>query len=1686
MDRSNIFSMKLATISNLFALQTDGEEDNDACKQFSAQFIQDLEELHASSGMSGTDYTDCYKEAVQYLIQVCANVPFICQEFSAACHRLLEYCFSVVISRDWMQVDTACQQSLAGSLLTAHQYLVPWAGHGFFLAAGLAVEPWSHPSLHKILLGQSISQEEVHAYVAYEGHYLCQERIKILLEENYVTHALNLSLYCAHDSEMRKNSIYLETLVMLQDDLQKADEMWNEIQWHQCTQQVIPIIHSLLNYAVSTAATVSSMLILKEWQMETTSLKDMRHITLLWVMANWQDCRCIVASFEQRVEDLVKATDDSLYRMYLADAIFCTVEDETIVKLCVQLCLSAFCKPPNNPETSYLATSTVDLNNSALCHVIAKMIKGDCRLYRLCLLTAFCITPSQESLEVLEEAYNTTPNEDAEANPSKLPAVVHCGTVMCLSELLPRMFTPKHTLATNWTEMKRLCERLLRCTKFVPSKWTLSNGETVVVKTYVKHDLNQSDTSEGDRTAEDTEESDVCEVMSESDNTFYEVSKRKRGRPAKTVSETTGSDMDYVPSDANELANDNSTQYNLRPGRQRIDISGTDEETDVSSWNGEDDSWSESMERDTSEDASSRERMKGHLINKLLKIRLSPGGKRTVANHNGDGCQPKKRKARRPRKDESQKRLKVVKGRPQRLVVIESEQSNTANSEELNEEMKTAFCVTTTATASPTSAISTAAVNVTAASITTVAKVVKPIQTVLKSMTNSDLTTSNSMPTTASNEHAVCEGHKPANEDPYLLLKSRESNRACTSVTKSVNRNDSIVSSLGSRVTSTPSVKEKVKYPPYPVHNKSELSPVKAQDVQKTVSDAKMPGKKNVKYPPYSVNNTSELSSVKVQDVQKALSDDKMAVKENVKYPPYSVNNKSELSSFNVRDIPKTVSNAKMVVKENVKCPPYSVNNKSEPFSVKVRDIPQTVSDAKMTVKENIKYPPYAVNIKSKHSSVKDVPKTVSDAKMADAELLLSFSEAIPKSPPPASSNNHPLSPPMSFCTSTATSGSVMLPATAMSVCPHTNTAPTSSILPAPQVNKPSPSIPSSRMSYAATSTSNTQTCSNINILKTSGPGILKVHEKTISTPSSSPSHVQRLSPGSPRTPAMQNVQLIWTPTDNDTVTVEYNGKTFKVPVTNVPEGLSRNLQMASQCYSSGRVPTSHASSLTTSHSSASPGRVISIQTPILATPNLNRQPVSGQNPSIPNPNRQVVSVQTPGVANPNRSTTLPYASNDPNQSVRTVYKVVPQSAASCVSTSGIQIVPNVCNTVAITTPTRVLSGSGNAVLGSNPVPRPSVPYSSSQIRANSNRTKFVSTTPCSRVGYFQGVTNRFDSGGPVTSNSTGQGVQAVTGSPQRATQHIRIVYSPTRPMTRSQVAPTRPVTRAYARDSPRFAPYNAAQRPARCQATVKQSNVKGLSGQVMSKPYRTRLPDANGQLTKQMTMRNPNMATTTTPAPRKNDPNNRCRKLEILPCSPPSQKICPKPIAAPMQTKVSPTPTLPPQPQRIIMPSQQQLQQHHQAHQQHLHQQQVQQQQVQQQQVQQQQVQQQQVQQHQQLQQNQAILLVPAGSQTSGLGSNQVLPVQPTNNLPQASSTSLLSNHVNIQPLSLSSASSGSLITSFPASVPLFLTSTTGFASQLVISSTPASVANAAFPSPFKPIKTYAGKVRKSRLDSR
>ena len=223
-----------------------------------------------------------------------------------------------------------------------------------------------------------------------------------------------------------------------------------------------------------------------------------------------------------------------------------------------------------------------------------------------------------------------------------------------------------------------------------------------------------------------------------------------------------------------------------------------------------------------------------------------------------------------------------------------------------------------------------------------------------------------------------------------------------------------------------------------------------------------------------------------------------------------------------------------------------------------------------------------------------------------------------------------------------------------------------------------------------------------------------------------------------------------------------------------------------------------------------------------------------------------------------------------------------------------------------------------------------------------------------------------------------------------------------------------------------------------------------------------------------QMSMRNPNVDFTG--SARSSIPGNTPRKLEILQCSPPSQKMIPKPKQSPSQTtKQSPTRMMTqlqtpqvPQPQRIIIPSQQ-LQAHQQAHQQQLQKHQQQFQQI----------------QHQQQYQKQSIVLVPTVQPMSSLS----LSTPPVSSGTEALNSSGSTSHINIQPLSISPGSNISLVTSLPTTAPFYLSSSTSVTpqlSQLILTTPAASTPAKTFPSPFKNIKKYPGKVKKGRLDSR
>ena len=577
--------------------------------------------------------------------------------------------------------------------------------------------------------------------------------------------------------------------------------------------------------------------------------------------------------------------------------------------------------------------------------------------------------------------------------------------------------------------------------------------------------------------------------------------------------------------------------------------------------------------------------------------------------------------------------------------------------------------------------------------------------------------------------------------------------------------------------------------------------------------------------------------------------------------------NKINVYSSNSAQLRNNVSSSR----DNIKYPPFSVTDRTA-------NIPCTKTTAPCTETTNLP------SSKAEDFRTLSDSNMASESDMAAVETLLSLSEAISKGEMKSqirrkfTVNQQPFSPPRHTAVDTISSQPVSTATVYSQANLDSNVVPNqrfqSTSVAAPKYFSSSglptcsfiSGISSSTNSKIKTSTSNTPTCSNVNVLKSP---VRTAGQVFLPTPNS-PSHVIAPPQGITQVPEHQNVQLIWTTRDDNAVTVEYNGKTFRVPVTSVPESLSRNLRVGSQ--QAYVTETGEANALPS-------GRVISIQAPLITPPNLAVQTMSVQNPIVASPNRnaQVVSVQTPMVVSPNRNSqvvtvqTPMVASPNHNSQVVNVQTPVVVSPnrnsqvltvqTPMVSTPHrrtIQLIPNIQNPHVIAAPVQTTSVlSTNTISTTHPSQVLSIP-NSPQGNANSqsvsistqnvtNSLNLVTKTPCTRVGYLQGVQSKFNYGGPTIPTAS------TAGSPQRATQHIRIVYSPHRPMTRSQVQPTRPVTRAYARDSPRFAPWNSNQPRVKTSQQTKKSNVKSVSGHVLTKPYRTQVPNANGRQTKQV-----------------------------------------------------------------------------------------------------------------------------------------------------------------------------------------------------------------------------------------
>ncbi|XP_038068338.1 uncharacterized protein LOC119737796 [Patiria miniata] len=316
--------------------------------------------------------------------------------------------------------------------------------------------------------------------------------VQALLEEGLFEKALSLSCECYRDPELGKDTVFLETALILFTNMEKLDMMWTEVKNLDSMQQLYPVAKTLSQYYLSAALLTAEMLLCKEWCEKTVSLSDLRKVTTLWVSLLRAQCGRNNEAFQTKVLQVGKLiVHEPTFILNLVKSIHAEVGRQSLV-ICLNLCLMALQEPLKDPQSNLVSASRIDTNNAALCRFLSEVLTEDTSLRRLCLLTAFTITPTKELLAEVDRVYKSVAVQIPDV--PIMPSCLNCVLVHGMYSLLPDAICP----LVDWRELRGKCLKYLRDSSVLNVQVKLPNRE-MALKVYVKKISPNVNEEEGER-----------------------------------------------------------------------------------------------------------------------------------------------------------------------------------------------------------------------------------------------------------------------------------------------------------------------------------------------------------------------------------------------------------------------------------------------------------------------------------------------------------------------------------------------------------------------------------------------------------------------------------------------------------------------------------------------------------------------------------------------------------------------------------------------------------------------------------------------------------------------------------------------------------------------------------------------------------------------------------------------------------------------------------------------------------------------------------------------------------------------------------------------------------------------------------------------------------------------------------
>ncbi|XP_039770211.1 zinc finger protein Rlf [Ornithorhynchus anatinus] len=411
------------------------------CRSFCQTLLQYAGNRTTSEHV-GPPLLEVYRLAIQSFASARPFLTTECEDVLLVLGRLVLSCFELLLSVPESDLPSEVWVPFHQTIQDSHDALLEFGNNNLQVLVDITKEGvWKNPTLLKVLSQQPVDPEDASRWMALEGPFFLQMRIKHLLKSNCIPQATALSRLCAEAQDFAGTASFRLAYITCLCSLLPSEEAIKEIAKLDC-KEVLDITCNLESEGQDNTAFILCTTYLTQ-QLQTASVYCSWELTLFWSKLQRRIDPSLDTFLERcRQFGVIAKTQQHLFcliRVAQAEA------EGAGLGVSVLLCVRAL----------QIRTGEDDEMKASVCKTISCLLPDDLEVRRACQLTEFLLEPSPEGFGLLEELY-LQPDQKFDEENAPVPNSLRCELLLALKAHWP--FDPEFW---DWKTLKRHCHQLL-------------------------------------------------------------------------------------------------------------------------------------------------------------------------------------------------------------------------------------------------------------------------------------------------------------------------------------------------------------------------------------------------------------------------------------------------------------------------------------------------------------------------------------------------------------------------------------------------------------------------------------------------------------------------------------------------------------------------------------------------------------------------------------------------------------------------------------------------------------------------------------------------------------------------------------------------------------------------------------------------------------------------------------------------------------------------------------------------------------------------------------------------------------------------------------------------------------------------------------------------------------------------